>query len=465
MTTIADTPMMVTIPSHEEIQQQQQQSQQQQHEEAMIKREEIEEEKKTYNNSLDEMDEEARARYEMYLKSKTDNFIRYDITSHTFAAMTEPQQVDEFIRNLPSNIKTIHLSGHALANHLTKSQLDTLVIDRLGTLPHLSELFVFQGQCDDLDEELLAKCLTNAKHVAVLMLWQFQRLWSSTSLPASIRMHPSLERLTVNLPKNMSDVTYGCLDMYAMAFAGMQRLRVLQIRCCDNDSGQNKQRESIISPEGLVVLMSSQSITSLYLENMGLTDEHIDAIADEFIHNHNHVLKSIDFKDNMFSDDVLYTVGRMLQHNHTLHNLDISGVNITQDGGVALMKGILHHNHTILHVELEGIYENYKNEFHIHIGHKRDPWHVQMLYQLRLNRAYHSAGVTFVEDIPQIQMRHVGDIGEGSMQPLLMTPITHMNATQLIEAMIHVSDHVGCIYYLLRQHTNLLYPTKITTKK
>lgn len=42
-----------------------------------------------------------------------------------------------------------------------------------------------------------------------------------------------------------------------------------------------RQKESIISPDGITILMNSVSIETLYLENCGLIDDHVDTIRDE----------------------------------------------------------------------------------------------------------------------------------------------------------------------------------------
>lgn len=479
---MADDSMLVTIPSNDEIME-------------MKRNDENEEDdgntkddhEHEYNNSCDEMDAEAKARYELYLKSKNDNLIRIDITSTMFHNMDVTQRNDyvtNFSTVYKNNVKTIHLSGHLLSTYLTAKQVENLVVNGIGKLSNLTELFIFHGQCIDLTEDIIAKCIMNSKQLKVLMLWQFYNISSSTLLPASFSMHHTLERITINLPKHFI-VSYGCFDIYTMAFANMKYLRVLQIRCHESI----RQRESLISPEALILLVNSKSITSLYLENIGLIDDHIDAIADEFMttkdnntdNNHTNItLKSIDLKDNIFSNDILYTFGNILKYNTTLQNIDISGVHITNDAGIALSNGILHHNNTLLHIELEGVYDNYKNEFNIPDGHKYDSWMLHISYQLRINRAYHSSGITFspqqsnnnskeqqsskTSTTNNKMLKHTGDVGDGQMNEVSMVQIEEITLHHLVDAIIHVSDHLGCIYYLLRQH-HTLYANRSTKPK
>jgi hypothetical protein len=105
-----------------------------------------------------------------------------------------------------------------------------------------------------------------------------------------------------------------------------------------------------------------------------------------------------------------------------LQSIDLSGVMITPEGGRALADGIMSGNTTLRHLELEGVFDNYKDEFNIPELHKKSDWMIDLDYQLRLNRA-------FVE-------------GKG----------LESSPRKFVDAISHVSDHVGCIYYLLRTH-------------
>jgi hypothetical protein len=69
-----------------------------------------------------------------------------------------------------------------------------------------------------------------------------------------------------------------------MAMAGMTQLKSLQTRCDrrkHSNSGIMDFDECIMRPEAMIVLMNSKSLERLTLENIGLLDDHIDALADE----------------------------------------------------------------------------------------------------------------------------------------------------------------------------------------
>ncbi len=176
-----------------------------------------------------------------------------------------------------------------------------------------------------------------------------------------------------------------------MGMASMKNLQILQIRCVPENDKRYQQRESIVSPEAVTLLLNSTSIQSLYLENCGLIDDHMDAIAAELPNNN--MLKVLDLKHNLFTDDALYTTGHFLPVCH-LNTLDISGItDITEPGGKALAAG-MRLNHKIEHFELEGSFARFQDEFHIPVGHSSTEWMKEITYRLRLNRAYQAAAAS-----------------------------------------------------------------------
>lgn len=428
-----------------------------------------------YEENIDDndfgMDAESRLRYEFYLRSKKDDFVRMDITAGQLKEMSDSDREVFLEKFLPNNssIKTIHLSGHKLDEILDTSQIDNLVSNTIGNLPSLQELFVFQGSTNRaVTEDMISKLLQNARNVTVMMMWQFYSLHQHPSLAGTIRMHPSLERLTINIPPPPSrslasmgsEMTWGCYDLYVMAMAGMPKLRVLQIRCLEQ-----KQTESIISPDAITVLLQSKSIESLYLENVGLMDDHVDAICNELVSLKTETsLTILDLKGNMFSEDAMYTFGYSLHGIKKLQCLDISGVQISSDSGRALADGILHKNVTLHNLELEGIYENYADEFAIPDGHKYTDWNQTIFYQLRLNRAYHYATIAFNDNPFPGPSKPVCRVDNEEENPssnydsrsgqLLLHPLFNDRRT-FVEAVSHVSDQLSCIYYFLRMNHKL----------
>jgi hypothetical protein len=267
----------------------------------------------------------------------------------------------------------VHLSCADLEDCLTEEQTAEL-FDALGKLQNLEELFVFRGNCALAVESLLSKCLEKAKKVKVLMIWDFGAIGDHPALAGSIRAHPALERVTLTLPGGLP---YAYLDVYVMGFASMETLSFLSIRC------RSRQEEAAISPEALSILASSKAIRSLYLQELGLTDDHSDAIALEL--QDNKTLELLDLKDNAFSDDALYTFAVTLKKNKTLTSLDLSGTNISPGGGQALADALVE-NQTIAHLELDGGKERFSDEFAIPVGHRDEPWMQALDFQLRLNR-------------------------------------------------------------------------------
>jgi hypothetical protein len=373
----------------------------------------------------DEVDDETAAANLAARESIMSRFLRDDPTltriDVSASLYAEIPDFDQFLDKLESNkyIEVVHLSGTGTSDTVHPEDL-VATVEAIGRMPNLQELFVFRGSSNVLNEEVLAKCITAAQNLKVLMLWGYDSTLGSKEnqvLAGALRMHPHIERLTITLPKQMP---YAALDGYAMAFCGMPQLTCLNIRV------NGPQRDPVLSPEGTTLLLSSTSIESMYLENLGLTDDHTDAIFAELKGN-NQVLKTLDLKSNDFSDDAIFTLSQMLPHNNTLTSIDLSGVQITDAAGTALAES-MQYNTTIQHIELEGTEQRYRDEFSIPVGHEISAWGKLLDYHIRLNRAC-----------------------VGMDMDTTKTKATTTTRTQFIEALNMVSDHSQCLYTIVRQ--------------
>lgn len=89
------------------------------------------------------------------------------------------------------------------------------VLEGVGRLQNLEEIFVFRGNCAALpvkSSSLLSKCLEKAKKVKVLMLWDLGAIGDHPVLAGSIRAHPALERVTLTLPGGLPYSLHICRD-------------------------------------------------------------------------------------------------------------------------------------------------------------------------------------------------------------------------------------------------------------
>jgi len=329
--------------------------------------------------------------------------VRLDITASALFDFADWEKED-FLAALQSNITVshVHLSGDGLEDVFTEDQVDML-LEGIGYLENLSELFVFRGDSPDITGKRVAHCLALAKKLRVFMMWGFAEIEEEHDLAGAIRNHQNLERVTITLPSRMK---YACLDVFIMGMASMRKLKCLCIRC------KYSQADPVISPEAIPILFASPTLESLYLEQCGLQDDHSDAIAAELTSNK--ILTLLDLKHNHFSDDALYTFAQKLPRNQTLTSLDLSGVYITE-GGVLALAGAMKDNHTLKHLELEGTEVRYADEFDIPDGHKFSDYMQALDFRLRLNRA-----------------------GKGESRQ------------RFCEALNSVSDHLDCIYHLVR---------------
>lgn len=351
------------------------------------------------------------------LKANDPTLIRLDITAPLLQSL-RPSQISEFLHAFPCvpSIQSVHLSGLDLDSVLTNAQIQELLLG-IASMQHMKDLCLFRGGSTALNEDAVANFLLrhNDGRLTTLLLFQFASLHECPALAGALRQHPSLQRLTLTLP---SGVPYGALDLYAMGFAVMPQLRVLQLRC------QGTQQEPIMSTDAIRILVASTTITSLYMENCGLLDDHTDVLEEELPNNR--TLQLLDLKDNvLLSDDVLYSMGRVLARNHTLTSLDLSGAHISSGGGRALAQGMAR-NQTLTHLELEGTEEKYGNEFDIQLQHDQEDWMQQIYYHLRLNRARAAVG------------------------------LYNNSKRAWVERLNRVSDHLDCLYYFIREDSQFV---------
>ena len=402
------------------------------------------------------------------------NSTRLDVTASLMKEWTDEDK-QYFIDTLANPedaascaITTVHLSGLHLQSVLSDAQIEAL-LRSIGAMKSVTELFCFQGGPSStvLTEDLLARALP--PNLQVLMLWQFRSM--PNSLAAAMRQHSSLSRITLNLPCPIKkQLPWGCLDVYAMAFCSMEHLTVLQIRCVPEVSREHaayvtsaQQAENIITPEALTLLLNSTTIQHLYLENCGLIDDHMDVVMQELPKNK--TLTTLDVKDNLFSDDCLYTTGRLLPVlPPQFKSLDVSGADISHKAGRAVAAGMAK-NRTLLSLELEGTLQRFHDEFAVPDGHSRTEWMQSIAHQLRLNRAYATAGGVVAASAvathqtpphsrPEQGAAATEPNGSSSDDWSRCEHAVKTDPASFVAAVSAVSDSVSCIYHFLRAHPN-----------
>jgi hypothetical protein len=318
---------------------------------------------------------------------------RCNLIASVFQEMREPEKqhfIDTFVEEHEGRITKVHLSGKNLRTVLTEKQVIALV-KSIGRLESVTEFFCFHGSLKILTSDLIAASLP--PNLKVLMLWHFRTL--TKGFAAALRQHISLSRVTLNFPcTRKNQMTWGCLDLCAMALSCMEHLETLQIRCVLPDGAiYTRQRECIISPEAFVLLLNSSSIQHLFLENCGLLDDHIDYLYDELPSNK--IIRSLNFRDNLFSDDCLYSLGRFLPVAPAqLQAIDVSGVAITNAAGIALAAGMAQ-NDTLQSFQLEDTWTSNEldedDDSDCEMDRKQcfdnEPWMIEINEQIRFNRA------------------------------------------------------------------------------
>lgn len=108
--------------------------------------------------------------------------VRIDVCASLYAEIPD---FDEFLYALETNetIEVVHLSGLGTRDAVHPDDF-IATVEAIGCMPNLKELFVFRGTSKVLNEELLAKCLTMAKKLKVLMIWGYDDSLSQNQILA-----------------------------------------------------------------------------------------------------------------------------------------------------------------------------------------------------------------------------------------------------------------------------------------
>lgn len=344
----------------------------------------------------------------LFLRDNNPDIVRLDI-NHSVLQNWEYWRIQDFIASLPVNhvVETIHLSGHGLEQTLSESQIHQLLLN-IGQMKGVKQLFVFQGDSICLDTTRLSNALSG-EQLRTLVLFGFDDY--SEHFSVALRRHPFLEKVSVHLPKRKR---WGCLDVLAMGLAETPCLTNLQIRVTTG-----RQQEPLLSPEAFGVLLSSKSINTLYLENCGLLDDHMDVLLEELPKSDR--LNSLDLKQNWLTDDAIFTTARLLPLVENLESLDLSGCELSDAAGEALAVGLAK-NKTLLYLELEGTEERYRDEFNVpESKFAQSEWMHLVDFHLRIHRAYKAANY-------------------------------NMSGDGFASALNSVSDHISGIYYFMRKY-------------
>ena len=334
-------------------------------------------------------------------KSNT-NTTRLDITAAVLKDWNADQKqefIETLVQRCNGKITSVLVSGQKLQKVLSNQQIITMM-KQLSKIHSITEFNCFHGKCPVITTDLLAESLP--PKLEVLILWNFRTF--STNLIATLRQQITLSRISINFPfERKNQLKWGCFDVGIMALCCMEYLRTLQIRCVLPDGARYiRQEECIISPEAMVLLLNSRTIENLYLENCGLLDDHMDEVLNELPSNK--TLVSLHMKDNLFSDDCLYTIGRLLPiAPEQFQSLDVTGVSISTAGGTAAATGMAQ-NTTLLSLHIESSWANcdiYDDDDEddddddvdgtktSKKNHSDEVWMQQINNQLRYNNAIH----------------------------------------------------------------------------
>lgn len=339
---------------------------------------------------------------------------RIELSHAQFQHMTD-FQIQDLLHAIPHNshIQSIHLSGDMMEENY--AQYLEPILNAVCQCHHLQDLFVFRGSSQSfLNEDQLARILSACRSsLRVLLTWGFDFYPKPEKIAQALK-HSQLERITLTL--SSTGHAWGSFDPLAMVFCNIPTLHSLSLRC-----EKGTQEDPIISPEGTAVLFSSTNLRTLYLENVGLTDDISDAIVATLKEvRHTTPLEHLDMKHNQFTDDALHSFATLLPINTSLKSLDLSGVLITEEAGRKLAQGILSRNTTLHYLEIEGDSQRYADEFNVSKGHTETDWWYQIDYQLRLNRACQNASIAKRPDF--------------------------------VDALVSLSDHSEALFHVVRAH-------------
>ena len=116
--------------------------------------------------------------------------VRLDITASTLIDFTNFEKED-FIASLQANktVRHVHLSGDGLETVLS-AELTDLLIDALGYMENLEELFVFKGDNDEV-----SGVLHFGQDFARAAFWHAKRFVNFVIVPARLPFGQTVQRI------------------------------------------------------------------------------------------------------------------------------------------------------------------------------------------------------------------------------------------------------------------------------
>jgi hypothetical protein len=225
--------------------------------------------------------------------------------------------IDEFLFALQNNytVKHVCFTG-AFVRELTNDQW----LKMLEGVGHLKKLEQLQIWCSTIPVDVFAHLLHKALKLRVVFFFHVRLDGSQqdfTQFSDAIHYHPSLSEFRFGgIDAVVETISFDCV---LEALGRAEKMQVVTVQL------MNGNRQNRFTGDALATLMSSKSITCLYLTRLGLGHDHYQAIATALTTNGN--LRILDLFANDVQNDQLLQIVNSLSVNEGLEMVVLPGLN------------------------------------------------------------------------------------------------------------------------------------------
>jgi hypothetical protein len=225
--------------------------------------------------------------------------------------------LDEFLFALQNNktVKHVCFTG-AFVRELTNDQW-LKMLEGVGYLKTLEQLQIW---CSTIPVSSFAHVLQHAVKLKVVFFFHIRLDGSQhdfIDFSDAIRYHPALTEFRFGGIDTVNEtISFNCV-LEALGEAEKMQIVTVQL--------MNGNRQNRFTGDALAALMSSRSITCLYLTRLGLGHDHYEAIAIALTTNSQ--LRILDLFANNVQNDQLLHIVNALSSNHGLEMVVLPGLN------------------------------------------------------------------------------------------------------------------------------------------
>lgn len=391
----------------------------------------------------------------------TDKLIQNDpaFVELSLERLGENFDLEEFLYSIRANrtVRHVCFSG-TFVRELAPDQWN-IMLDSIGYLEPLEELQIW---CSTIPARVFANMLRRARKLHKVYFFRVSISGVQDDiqdLADALKTHPALRDIRIGGFHLIED---GCFDCVLQALAESPALEIVSLQLSTPSVA------APFTPQAIGTLVTSATLTDLYLSRLGLDAKHVTAVAESMKVNKS--LRVLDLFGNNIENEHVVLFAKVLQTNKTLETLVLPcpSDDISVDACAAISRA-LRENTTLVTLNLPR--SNLKDEGLLHlvqglnvnttlkkieVGVSKDIGDQGMGALMKmletnyeLERLVVSSSQKSIKEKVQYYMR-LNEVGRGAL-------LRDGKATreQWVEMLISCSDDLDCLFYFINVNPSL----------